>query len=130
LAIVAAASSHAVSRLHDPATNHETAISGATNGNGENRGAWVAQVAAAKGEFLYAVAHATDGLGGSPVVTAISGDGKVYFGYPHSGNTTDICIKVPVGGWITFIVDNDSETERLFSFAYNRASCAPLAPPH
>jgi hypothetical protein len=130
LAVTAGEATAGPTRLHDPALDHVTLVHGVSNGQGTLRGPWVVQLAVAEDEFLYLTAIA-EPAGGVTTLRAIAGNGRVYFGRNHSLGGADVCIQVPVTGWMTVHVDVAGASEQRFVFSYVRKTgCAVVDPPH
>jgi hypothetical protein len=128
--LAAGAADGGPTRLHDPVMDHDTQLNGVTNGQGAHRGPWVVQIAVAEGEFLYVRAD-PDIQGNAMMIRAIAGNGWVYFGRNHSLGSADLCIEVPVTGWVTVHIDADGPSEQRFAFEFRRRGpCAFVDSPH
>jgi hypothetical protein len=120
LATVAVSPAHAVTKLRDPVAGNTTVIHGVTNGRGGHRGPWIVQIAVAQGEFLRVRVDPEDSNSGNPTLRAIAGDGAIYFGRLHSGNSADLCFEVLVTGWMTVHIDFANLSEQRFRFEFSR----------
>jgi hypothetical protein len=130
VALAAGPAASGPTRLHDPLMDHDTQLHGVTNGQGAHRGPWVVQIAVAEGEFLYVRAD-PDIQGNDMMIRAIAGNGRVYFGRNHSLGSADLCIEVPVTGWVTVHIDAEGPSEQRFAFEFRRRGpCAFVDSPH
>jgi hypothetical protein len=110
----------AFTRIHDPVLNHETVIHGVTNGNGGNRGPWVAQFALSKGQSLAMSVTLPDGGSVVPVVFAIRGDGTVFRSFSITAeNRAYLCARAPFRGWMTVHVDVPGSSEQRIKLSYH-----------